>query len=181
MSIHLLMRGQLDSSGGGGGSPTTIFLPSVTMASDDSNPNFSFRNLATLSGNLLTQVRATFRASNVTLNISGASFGKYSNAYPTQTTATPLPFLFSGSATASVSAGGSITSDWLNASSLSITSGQQAVVIIDTGASGGTKYSTGNSNVEAVYASGSTSGLANPGGVADSATGCWMLERIETQ
>lgn len=183
MSIHLLHFGQLKkATGGGGGSPTSIFSPSVTMTNNDSNPNYSFRNIITLSSNLLTQVRVTIQSATATsLNIVGASFGKYADLYPAQTTATPLPFLFSGSATATVPANSELVSDWLNVSSLTVLSGDEVVVTIDCGANGGNKYSTGNTNVEAVFAAGATSGLANPGGVADSPGGCWMVKQLETQ
>lgn len=182
MSIHLMRFGiqKANGAGGGGGSPTTIFAPTVTPASDDNNPNYFFRMVPTLAVTLAGQVRVTFKASSTALNIAGASFGKFSS-YPAVTTATPLPFLFSGSATASISANNELTSDWLNVSGLSITSGQQAVVILDTGANGGTKYSSGNTNVDTFYGAGSSSGLADPGSAADSLGFSWGLTKIETQ
>ncbi len=174
--------GQLKkATGGGGGGVTQIFAPTVTLGSDDNNPNYSFRGVIVLSSNLLGQVRVTFQSSTTSLNIAGASFGKYSNSYPSITTATPLPLLFSGSATATVGANSEITSDWLNVSSLSIATGEEAVVIIDTGANGGTKYSSGNTNIDSYYTSGATSGLADPGSVADSLTFCWGIKKVETQ
>ncbi len=186
MSIHLLMRGQLDSTGGGGGGGATqLFVPSAgVLNANDPNPNTAFRIGAVITTNTATQIRVTFTAgTDAALIVSNASIGKGAGTGFGDCTATPLQLLFSGGSGFSISAGGTITSDWLNLSGLSMISGDTCMVSFSTGANGGLRYRNSLTNATTWY-SGNTA-LWNtqtwgtdPGTVTNT---CYAVEKIETQ
>lgn len=184
MSMFLLTMAAMSASGGGGDpdpEPTIIFQPTNALDEDDNNPNFSFRGVVTTSGTVGDEIRVTFKAANATaLNIVGASVGIYDN-YPGIMTSTPIPFLFSGNTTASVAAGAQITSDWLDVTSLGIGPGDELVIVLDTGANGGTRLSDGNTNIDTFFTSGASSHEADPEGASDSYGYSWGLVSVETQ
>lgn len=164
----------------------TIFTPSAgALNADDLNASTSLREVCTISANGQGQLRATFTASSSTgLTVAHASIGKWYDTGEPDTTATPLELKFSTASGFSISSGASITSDWVDASSLSLTSGDAVVVIMDITTPGGVRYRSGNSNVNTWYKVGGTSwNVAAPGvgAFGYSANNVFSVASVETQ
>ncbi len=171
------------AGGGGGGGGGVIFTPSAGAPDTiDNNFNHSLRMVCNLAGASLGQIRVKFSSSNGPLDINALALGKRTGS-DSATTATPLPFLFTGSSTISVGATTVVTTDWLDHSgSFSLAGGDRVVIVADLGAGGKMYFRAGCTNVDTYYKAGAaTAGDANPAGMSLSAGNGFLVAEIETQ
>jgi hypothetical protein len=161
----------------------TVFTPTNTPASTDSNTNTSFRVRCTLSGASNGQIRVTFRAgTGGSMVLTAASIGKYSGSASEMTTA-PVTLLFGGSgASGTITAGNSVTSDFVTHSgSFSLASSDVLLVVFDLGASNAnTGFSTSNSNCSLRFLPGASATTQNPVSGTDLAGTNYAIVTVET-
>lgn len=136
---------------------TTIFTDTLVPQTDGGNAGFSFRDVLTITGASLGQVRVTLilGGGGPAINLDHVAIG-ISTGTSSNTTATPVELTFSGASGITGNALTSTTyvSDWVNLSGF--TSSDKLVVITDFNATnGGGNYATDQSN-----ANGTLYGLA---------------------
>lgn len=133
---------------------TTIFTLALT-ANDPGYTDYSTRNILPITGGAADQIRVTFEAdSGVGLWVDNAAIGisimaDFNDAQDQgETTAVPTELLFGGVSGFNISAGQSITSDWVNFAGF--TSSKLLVVVIDYHSSAANpRIKTGLGNVNA--------------------------------
>lgn len=117
------------AASGGGGGLTALYTSSAFTGDDTGNQNNSFRVAVPITGSTGTQIRATIRPGTTdSLTVLHASIGKRNTLW--NTTATPLELKFGG-VSGFTGATTDQVSDWTNLSGLSMTTGDDAVVIYD--------------------------------------------------
>lgn len=136
--------------------PVTIFTPSVALNSDDTNASTSFRVIVALVAGSGGQIRVTIRTGITTLSTSHVSIGIWTGSGSNgNTTAIPTELLFGGtSGFIGLLANTTITSDFAN---FSCGASDKLVVIVDVGAPGGNKFSSGDTNADTWFLSGGAS------------------------
>src|SRR5882762_839333 len=113
---------------------TTIFTDTLTL-NDNANDGLSIRQVCTITGGALDQVRVTLKASgSAALHTDHCSIGVLAGAQP-NTVAVPVELTFSGASGFSILAGASITSDWVNFSGF--TSSNKLIIIFDVNSGAG--------------------------------------------
>lgn len=160
--------------------PVALFNPSVSLGTDDNNPNVSFRNSVVLTAGSNGQVRATFAASaTIGLVATNCAIGIHnSGGTGWETIGTPTELLFGGLSGFTISAGQSKTSDFVN---LSFAVTDRLIVIIDVGSPGGNLFSTANGNSDCWFGTPGSYNQSNPafsGGVI--LTKDYMVVSVET-
>jgi hypothetical protein len=173
------------AAAGGGGGPSTLFTASPALNGDDANPNYSFRVCVPITGSTGTQVRVTFRpGSSSSQVVLHAAIGKRDPAEPSypNTLSTPLELKFSGASgfTASVSP---MVSDWLTLSGFSLTTGDEAVIIVDNSSPASQRFNGANTGVTTFYQSGTSWTTADTIGLGftDLANTNYGIDKVETQ
>lgn len=137
--------------------PVTIFTPSAALNSDDANASTSFRVIVALVAGSNGPIRVTIRTGATTLSTSHVAIGIWTGSGSNgNTVVTPAELLFGGgSGFIGLAPNTSITSDFLP--NFSCTASDKLVVIVDVGAPGGNKFSSGNINVDTWFLTGGAS------------------------
>jgi len=163
----------------------TLFTPSGgVLNGDDNNPNATFRIGCTLAAASNGSIRVTFTAASATgLTVGHASIGKASGiGGSSDCTTVPLELKFAGASGFAISAGQSITSDFLvHSGSFSLAAADTLVVIHDVTSPSGQRFRGSLSNVTGYWKNGTTSWNTQTL-VGESSLGAldYDVERIET-
>jgi len=166
---------------------TTIFTPSIALNFNNDDGNITIRQVLTLSGASLGQMRMTFQpnsAGGVNSVFSNLGIGKATGTQ-SNTTAAPIEITFGGGGHGlNLTAGSApITSDWINVSALTLNSGDKIVITSDNPPSGGGYFTSGsgNSNSEIWQCALGNWNVAAPSGQADNGSYCSGIASVETQ
>jgi predicted secreted protein len=129
----------------------TVFTPTTPLNTNNNDPNTGLRVVVSVTAAVVSQLRIQFQpnqAGQPATDIANMGVGKWAGNLG-DTTATPIRVTWNnGQPGLSVAAGTpAIWSDWIDVSSLSVVAGQQLVITMDNGPSGGYYSSTGNTNV----------------------------------
>lgn len=161
---------------------TTIYT-STLPGTDSGNAGISWRDVLTITGSGLGQVRVTFHTPGGTSTVvDHASIG-ISTGTGTATTATPVELTFAGGHGFTYgTTAASFVSDWVNLSGF--TGSNKLVVIMDLNATtGGGDYSVNTSSTNATgtfYSASATWNVASPAG-GTSAGAYGFVALVETQ
>jgi hypothetical protein len=176
----------------GGGTPTTIFTPTVALNADDTNANSSFRMLYVTSANAASSISATFNASSVAaLSASHMSFCKWDGTASPACTTIPIeltstcPGNTAGSGF-SISAGASCTSNFVSiGGAFTLTAGDTIIIITDVSANGGERFTaSGVTNSSLSFAGGGSTSWNSqaPGGYSGPTSGInYIVSQVQTQ
>lgn len=157
----------------------TVFTPSASFTSSDSNQGISFRTVVTLSDSIVGSFRVAFKGSQTKqMFASHVSVGKQSSA--AATTATPVEVTFGGGSSGfTLKESEYILSDPVTLTGITLNSGDKLVVIWDlTNVNQGQTVSSGNSNVTTYFLTGETWDQSSPSGLTESANNNFGLMGI---
>lgn len=156
-----------------------VIFTATLSSNDGGNDGLTMRNVCTITGGALDQIRVTFKsAAAAVLKTDHCAIG-IATGTNANTTATPVELKFSGVSGFTISIGASATSDWVNFNGF--TSSDKLVPIMDIAATGGSGNAFVASGPNMFFKSGASynstdgsTGFTNAGAYA-------FVSSIETQ